>query len=211
MTETWHDQVRAKNRDDLTAAGKSLFLKHGFLQANVKDICDAAGISRVTFYKHFDSLDHIIFEIQMELLESMTAYVTQPAPGHFNGKQELAFMLKAWFRYTGEHPDYIRFIVMFNLHYETYEADSEARQRYELFIEVKKQKHFLLPTLDKGIKDGSLKPDLYPLETAHFIFTSMMGVLQNRSIRYAAHQEDEHIRLMERFIHMLVDYVSSGD
>ena len=212
MTDNWHHQVRTKNRDELIAAGKALFLKNGFLGSHVKEICESAGISRVTFYKHFETLDHLIFAIQMDLLENMTEAVAQAAKGsgEKNGRAQLTDMLHAWMAFARQHPDYIRFILLFDLHYETYPADQPLKRRYAIYIEDRKEQHFLLQTLERGIADGTLKADPNPLHTAQFIFTAMMSMLQNSNAHHSASPGAVETEMSERFLAMLLGYLSTG-
>ena len=43
----------------IEAAGKELFWKHGIARVNVDEICSAAGVSRMTFYKYFRNKTHL--------------------------------------------------------------------------------------------------------------------------------------------------------
>jgi AcrR family transcriptional regulator len=212
MTDNWHHQIRTKNRDELIAAGKTLFLEHGFLGRHVKEICESAGISRVTFYKHFETLDHLIYAIQVELLETMTEAVAIAATeaGEKNGREQLTDMLHAWMAFARQHPDYIRFILLFDLHYENYPADSVLKSSYTLYIEERKKQHFLLQTLERGIADGTLKADPHPLHTAQFIFTTMMSMLQNSNAHHTACPEEAEVEMSERFLAMLLGHLSTG-
>jgi AcrR family transcriptional regulator len=72
MSETWHEKVKNINREEIIAAGKELFLKHNFLNVNIKEVCALAGTSRVTFYKYFNTIDELIFEVQIDILNNMT-------------------------------------------------------------------------------------------------------------------------------------------
>lgn len=211
MTENWHTHLKNKNRDDLIAAAKELFIRESFLKVNVKDICSLAGISRVTFYKHFQTIDELVFEVQVEILENMTGYITQAPAAGMSGKQMLVSMLNAWIEYAAAYPGYIRFILLFDLHYEAYESASGLKAQYEAFIGREKEQHFLLDTLETGIKDASLQPDPEPLETAHFIFTSMMALLQKMSMstRGGEKTNPQEIRIARRFAEMLVEHLST--
>lgn len=215
MTDNWHDQVRTKNRDELIAAGKALFLEQGFLGSHVKEICQRAGISRVTFYKHFETLDHLIYAIQVDLLETMTAAVARAGTeeaGEKNGREQLTDMLHAWMVFARQHPDYIRFILLFDLHYETSLADPALKSSYAHYIAERKEQHFLLQTLKRGMADGTLKADPNPLRTAQFIFTTMMSMLQNSNARTASPEEAEtEAEMSERFLAMLLGYLSNNE
>lgn len=211
MTENWHLNLKNKNREDIIAAAKELFMKQSFLTVNIKEICSLAGVSRVTFYKHFQTMHELVFEVQIEILEGMALYVQKAPSAGMNGKEMLASMLQAWTDYASQHPGYIRFILLFDLHYEAYDSGKELRAQYEQFIGRKKERHFLLEALETGAKDGTLKPDAEPVKTAQFIFTSMMAFLQKMSLMPGEgwHNGSHQIRIAERFAGMLVQHLSA--
>lgn len=68
-----------------------------------------------------------------------------------------------------------------------------------------------MDALEAGVKDGSLKFDTEPLSTAHFIFTSMMGLLQKMSLisKDDFNNELQDIQIANRFVDMLVQYLST--
>jgi hypothetical protein len=119
-------------------------------------------------------------------------------------------MLHAWMAFARQHPDYIRFILLFDLHYENYPVDSVLKSSYTLYIEERKKQHFLLQTLERGIADGTLKADPHPLHTAQFIFTTMMSMLQNSNAHRTACPEEAEVEMSERFLAMLLGHLSTG-
>jgi AcrR family transcriptional regulator len=42
-------------KDQLIATGRDLFFKFGFKRVSVEEICKTAGVSKMTYYKHFSS------------------------------------------------------------------------------------------------------------------------------------------------------------
>ncbi|MCM3781711.1 TetR/AcrR family transcriptional regulator [Neobacillus mesonae] len=208
MNENWQQSVKNKNRDELISAGKNLFMNHSFLSVNIQDICKCAGVSRVTFYKHFPSIDDLILEIQMEILQDMTQFIQRDVTSEMSGLQKLASMLNVWIEYARLFPGYIKYILLFDLHFESYNSNDELKQRYADFIRINKEQHFLSDALHLGIQDGSLRADIDPMSTAAFIFTSMMAFLQKLSI--TEYKETELVSPMrQEFIDMLVQYLSS--
>ena len=51
----FHRQRKQDSRDRLLAAAMESFCQHGYFAVSVEDIASAAGVSRVTFYRHFSS------------------------------------------------------------------------------------------------------------------------------------------------------------
>jgi AcrR family transcriptional regulator len=58
---------RAATRDRLYAAAVDEFRRVGFQRASVSEIARAAGASRPSFYAHFPTLDHVLFEMSWRL------------------------------------------------------------------------------------------------------------------------------------------------
>ncbi|WP_244988348.1 TetR/AcrR family transcriptional regulator [Paenibacillus sp. BGI2013] len=200
-----------KHRDDLIAAGKELFLKYGLLQVKIKDVCTKAELSRVTFYKHFQSMDELLLAIQMQLIEHLTDEVSRASTKDLNGREQLTVMLNAWVVYAENHPDYIRFIQLFDINYEMYDFSPELREEYDKFNQNGKENHFLLDALSQGVVDGSIKNPSPPLDLAQFIFTTMMGMLQRMVTIRGAHDNSLDMRMTEQFVKMLLHFVCSEE
>lgn len=206
MTENWQQAVKNKNREELLSAGKSLFMSQSFLSVSINDVCRAAGVSRVTFYKHFSSIDDMILEIQMEILQEMTQFIQRDVTAGMNGRQKLASILHVWLEYSKQYPAHIKFILLFDLHFESYSSNHDIKKRYADFVQKNMEQHFLYDALASGARDGSLKADTVPAVTAPFIFTSMMGLLQKLSINEDA---SSHNGMTQQFADMIVQHLSS--
>ena len=61
------EQQRAATRERLFEAALAEFRRCGFERASVAEIARAAGVSRPSFYAHFPTLDHVLFELTWRL------------------------------------------------------------------------------------------------------------------------------------------------
>ena len=226
--DTWHRQRKAHNREELIEAARVLFSEQDFPRVAIKDVCERAGMSRVTFYKHFQSIDELAFEVQMRALERMEKWIsaadvpnedeetqlegrlpesgTVTGPVLRSGAARLRRMLEAWSVYAASHQGDMRFILLFDLHYEAYPPEPALTERYDAHIRSKKEQHFLIGALQAGTRDGSLRPDLDLRETGEFVFIAMMGLLQKLSLPGGERPEPEGEaeRITRRFIDMIL-------
>jgi len=131
MSDTWHKNKKNKNREDIIIAGRNLFLKNNFINVNIKDICNLAGVSRVTFYKHFKSIDELIFEVQIDILNNMTDFIISRDDVKASGIERLKMVLNAWVDFAKEYKEQMKFIVLFDLYYD---ANEKVNCMYEKFI-----------------------------------------------------------------------------
>ena len=61
------ERQRTATRERLFAAALAEFRSKGFERANVAEIARAAGVSRPSFYAHFPTLDHVLYELTWRL------------------------------------------------------------------------------------------------------------------------------------------------
>ncbi len=55
-----HPPTPRSGRDRLVAAAVELFYRHGFNAVGIDAVIDAAGVTKTTFYKHFESKDDLM-------------------------------------------------------------------------------------------------------------------------------------------------------
>lgn len=53
----------SKKYQQIVATAEELFLKHGFKRVSIEEICQKAGVSRMTFYRHFTNKMHLMRHI----------------------------------------------------------------------------------------------------------------------------------------------------
>lgn len=181
MSDSWHQNIKNKNREEIIAAAKKLFLEYNFLNVNIKDVCELAGISRVTFYKNFKSLDELIFEVQMSILIHMDSFIRDSDDNGISGIERIRKMLYAWVEFAKKYKDEMKYIILFDLYFEAYDSNSELKTRFESFIRVDSSNASFSSAISAGIEDGSLKRELHPIKTGYFIYQTVMGLLERMS------------------------------
>ena len=65
------ERQRAATRERLYEAALAEFRSTGFERANVSEIARAAGVSRPSFYAHFPTIDHVLFELAWRLAQQV--------------------------------------------------------------------------------------------------------------------------------------------
>ncbi|WP_438346939.1 TetR/AcrR family transcriptional regulator [Paenibacillus sp. FA6] len=69
--------MRNRNREQLILAGPNVLIERNFINVGPKDICERANLSKVTFYKCFNSMDELIFAVQQKILSEITDFIEQ--------------------------------------------------------------------------------------------------------------------------------------
>jgi AcrR family transcriptional regulator len=69
------DRRAAQTRAEIFDAAIELFLAEGFDDTSMTRVADAAGVSRRTLYRYFDTKDDIVFELPRQWLEVLNATI----------------------------------------------------------------------------------------------------------------------------------------
>jgi AcrR family transcriptional regulator len=72
---------RDRNRKEVADVALALFLERGFDDVTVDEIAAAAGISRRTFFRYFDSKEGVVLPFEEERLEVLRGVLTRRPPG----------------------------------------------------------------------------------------------------------------------------------
>lgn len=72
---TARERNRARTHDDIYQAALSLFDKRGYTEVTVDDICEAAGISKATFFRYFDSKFGLVDEFNQRIAKKIDAVI----------------------------------------------------------------------------------------------------------------------------------------
>jgi len=69
------ERNRLRMHDDIYQAALSLFDTHGYAEVTVDDICEAAGVSKATFFRYFDSKFGLVDEFNQRIAAKIDAAI----------------------------------------------------------------------------------------------------------------------------------------
>ena len=126
------DLIRAIQRERLIVAMLSAAADLGYLETNVQDVIDRAGVSRPTFYEHFSNKEDCFlaaFDTSAERLRTMVENAARGGGRNWHDRVRLG--LEALLRFASHEPDTARTMVV-----EARAASAAAvRRRVELLDE----------------------------------------------------------------------------
>ncbi|MCM3271069.1 TetR/AcrR family transcriptional regulator [Paenibacillus elgii] len=160
MDPRWKEQLeqhRNKRREDIIQGAQQLFLEQGLSLVTLKDVAEFCGISKVTLYKYFKSLDEIIFEVQINVLSAF-GRVAYHSPSGDNGFEKMRRMLEHMISVSEHNAGSVRFIAMFDAFYRENYVNEELESRYISFL--RRNTHPFYAILEEGISDGSVRSDI---------------------------------------------------
>ncbi|MBN1498171.1 MAG: TetR/AcrR family transcriptional regulator [Spirochaetes bacterium] len=178
-----------KKYQDLLATGKELFFKHGIKRITIEEICEKAGVSKMTFYKFFRNKEdlgiRILSQINDRILAEQDEIMTQNIPfidktrGIINHliktHEELAdiFLDEMW----GSNED---FLIFFN---------SLKKGSYQMVSNF----------IAQGQKEGVIRKSLKP-EMILYLFDVFQGMLNSERMKEIAPDPHERLDSILNFI-----------
>lgn len=171
--------IQTKNK--IYEAAKDLFKQYGYESVSVDSIVEAAGVSKGTFYVHFESKDALVVLLVNDYVnladinyKSFLASLDHQK-SVFNVLVLLAEEISC---FLAENIGYENMRVLYKTHLtktiNTIPAMSYNRDIYKLFIEV----------LEKGIRQGELREDIAVDSMARHLILAIRGITFEWCIRY---------------------------
>lgn len=99
-----------RTRASLLAAAEEVFLEHGYHDASVVKITEAAGVSQGTFYLYFEGKKQLFDELVLDLNRRVRHAMSEGAAAGRDRREAERLGFAAFFRFTGEHPALYRMI-----------------------------------------------------------------------------------------------------
>ncbi|WP_317930810.1 TetR/AcrR family transcriptional regulator [Halioxenophilus sp. WMMB6] len=101
-------KAKANSRERLLAAATECFLNTGYIEASVEEIAKAAGVSRMTFYRHFTGKVDLSVALFQQAVNKAKPRFLQITELDFNNLAEIKRWLTAQFEIDKENRSLLR-------------------------------------------------------------------------------------------------------
>ena len=187
----------AETKRKIYEAARQLALNHGIENVSVDSIVKAAGVSKGSFYVHFQSKD----ALTANFVNEYTANADLNYKSFLESLPENESVLDILILLAGKISDFIEtniglenMRVLYKAHLtktiNTTPAMSYNRDLYKLFTEV----------LEKGLRQGELREDMPIDSLAKHLIMAIRGITFEWCIRYPdydlKHQIKEHFKIL---------------
>lgn len=194
---TWHQDVRNRNREELIAAGQSALIELNFTNVGLKEVCSRANLSKVTFYKCFNSMDELIFAVQQKIMGEMTVFIQEHSSLGKNGIESVEGYLNAWNALLESHPDHLKYVGFFDHTYRDHYPNEQLQATYRELVSGGALGKLLLNYIEQGIEDGTIRSELSVEQTVLFIFEMIISLMQRLAFRGKLLEEEHGVAANE--------------
>jgi AcrR family transcriptional regulator len=169
-------------------------------------VCLKAGVSRVTFYKCFNSIHDLAFEVQIKVMSEMMTYIEEHYDDAGTGIQKLEKMLYVWLDFVKQYPNHMKYVGFFDHYYRDRYPNPELTEHYRTFVQQERSGMRLHGLLEQGVADGTIREDLDIRRISAVIFESMISFFQ-RMASIGSMVEQEHGVEQEEVARAMIDMI----
>ncbi|MDP4091779.1 MAG: TetR/AcrR family transcriptional regulator [Bacillota bacterium] len=212
MKDDWEKELnrqRDSRRNEIICSAEKLFLLRDLPGVSMMDIASNVGISRVTLYKYYNSIDEIAFEVQMKILKAKEIVSRKAAAIGTNALEKVRNVLLAQFDLYRKRTDSFRYIGLFDHYYRHNYPTKELEERYRDFL---KDCPPIPELINEGLEDGSIRSDIPAHKLAVFIGNSFISVAERMASRGNILRHEQNIDPDEQVlqvIEMIVEYIKA--
>ncbi len=170
------EREKQRRIKEIVDAAEKVFFSKGFKNATMEEIAEKAELSKGTLYLYFSSKDHLYGQIMKRSCKILFDRFEDAAAQRKLGADKVDAIGDAYYLFYLEEQDY--FNVMIN--FESKHLSEED------FVAMKTEENcnphaVLIDSIITGIKDGSIREDVKPVETALILWSFTTGLLQMTS------------------------------
>lgn len=166
---------REQRRTQIVDAAEKLFFAKDYDNVTMDEIANEAEVNKALLYYYFRNKESLFCAVVLRAGKIMNKLFKESTKSQKNGMNKMGDMGWAYFNFYKNFPDYYEIYIYFD-HKRFQNSDNEYIQeimqlRYELV-------QMMCEVIGKGIKDGSIRKNINPLEIAMFVATTSQAIVK---------------------------------
>jgi TetR/AcrR family transcriptional regulator len=169
------EREKEHRREEILDAAQLVFFKKGLAVATMDEIAEAAELSKGTLYLYYKSKEDLYLAVMIRGLQILHNCLSAVISKNATVPQTVADLSNAFYDFFHDHRDYFRmlnFLQSPQLHRQASEEMLQSCQSmnhriWEMVVDV----------LSRGIRDGTVRPDLNPAEVLTILWSSATALL----------------------------------
>jgi AcrR family transcriptional regulator len=169
------EREKEQRRTDIIDAAERVFFSQGWQAATMDDVADAAELSKATLYLYFKSKEELYAAILLRGSEILHDLFHAAVASHRTGAEQTEAIGRAYMSFHEEHRDYYEAMLYFDAKgFESCDDCEYARKCDEYRDRIM---GLVAQAIANGVRDGTLRSDLDPMQTAVLLWAQSSGVL----------------------------------
>lgn len=163
----WKEREREQRQNDIIKDARKLFADKGF-EVSLDEIAKEVGLGKSTLYLYFKNKESLYFAVVLRGIRIWAEMVKEKVEKGNTGLEKFVLFQNANIGFSNKYPDYFRLLYSPTSIKKTFDMDKMSSS--EEFLEVRKLfKEIMFVGIDsiqKGIDEGEIRPDVDPTEAA---------------------------------------------
>ncbi|TAJ43896.1 TetR/AcrR family transcriptional regulator [Methanofollis fontis] len=164
---------KEQRKTEIVDAAERLFFSRRYEEVTMDEIAREVELNKATIYLYFKNKETLFATIVLRGVEILKQKYTECMEKQAPGIVKVALMGQAYYRFSQEHPDYLRLIHF----YGSERFSRENPYTAEIGKGYGTCRRILRDAVQEGIDDGTIRPDLDPFLTSMYLMVSFMGIL----------------------------------
>ena len=164
----WKKRERKQRQNDIIKAARKLFASKNFNEVSMDEIASEVGLGKSTLYLYFKNKESLYFAVVLRGTRIWADMVKDEVKKDDTGLEKLKLYGNANRKFSIEYPDEFRLLYSPSLIKKQFNMDKmnssqEFQEVRDLFKEIMQ---IGIDSIQKGINEGEIRPEVNPTEAA---------------------------------------------
>lgn len=205
---------RAQKENRIIDIAQEILFEQGYENTTILQIAEAVGYNKRTLYLYFRDKEEIFLGVVLRGLTLLHDMLKQTVNDAQQDKKGLRALGETFFRFSLEHPEYLKLIMLFESNNCIYYKDAsvdEDRGRFQQACQAKTDAiaDLMTGSIQRAIDEGRVKTELTPVQLMLILWGQVFGVMQIILMR-KDHFEDAFGISYTQLFQSFLDTVESG-
>lgn len=185
-TQDRKKRERARRRNDIVDAAEEIIFAKGIEQATMKEIAEAAEVSKGTLYLYFENKNELYMGICERGSNLLNEKFGKVFAGDHTGIELVQMMGETYLNFVRENPNYFNAFLFYETMQDVDElTESEMAQTCE--HNVSKAMNYMVRALQIGMQDGTIDSAYDPKELAVMLWAGTRGITMVKHMKDRGH------------------------
>lgn len=199
---------KQERRAQILEAARTVFVRKGFLLATMDEVATEAELSKGTLYLYFKSKDDLFVAIGAEIISEVELRFQEVLQRNETGLQTVAAMMESYATFAVKNALHFRNAAVWLASGHAVDTDAPNYAHYRAGIAAVTD--CFITAVARGLRDGSIRPDISPLETAHQVWGGLFGICMFRVNSEEMARRMTHRPNMETFVSGYINMICAG-
>ena len=168
------EKEKEQRRNLILDAAQTFFFSKHYDEITIEEIAEKSQLAKGTLYLYFKNKEALYSAVALRGAHIMNAMFKDATDRRKSGLEKSSAVGEAYYEFYKRHPQYFRMLMEAE---NLLVATSDDVNAAELMKASRESLKILLDSVVLGIKDGTIRPDLDPIQTSIFLIQSTRAMI----------------------------------